>query len=288
MAIDDDTLAEHGLDDDGTAPSRRNGGRRGWPKLPALDASLHVIREYLTQAAVVPAGWVVDLAERHGPYGSDPLTITVRTPGDADDIRIRFEHQRDVSKPSALRGAFMEATSGQCRMKYPKPAEASDFYAMVCALARLASTATVADETNAWLHEYLDRAWVIEDLTLQPPHRYDTLAALRKRTEFDRRQANRYLRNDLDEQDHWTTLVDTQTEELWIRAGEFATYMRHVYGEKPLAQHDLDARIVEVGGEREVLDEDHRNNGGQRICLVLYRFHTATSFPTVTRMESLS
>lgn len=287
MAIDDDFLAEHGLDEDGSTSRRRNTGNtgKGWPKLPSLDASLHVIRDYLTQAARLPDGWIVDLAERHGPYGADPLTITIRTPGEGENVRVRFDQQRDCSKPGALRGAFFEATSGQCRMKYPKPAEASDFYGMVCALAHVGSTSTMADETLAWLHEYLDKAWVLESLTFSQPHRYDTLRAVHERGEFDRRQAHRYLRSDLDPREHWVALVDSQTGELWIRVGELAAYMRHVYGVGVLSQHDLDARIAEIGGDRERLDEDHRSRGGRHISLIFYRFPTAQSFPTVSRMS---
>jgi hypothetical protein len=261
-------------------PDRR---KRGWPKLPGHDASLSVIRDYLTQAANLPAGWIVDLAERHGRYGSDPLTITVRTPGEGDNINVRFDAQRECSKPSALRGAFFEATNGMSRMKYPKPAEASDFYGMVCALARVASTSTIADETEQWLHEYLGLAWVLDGRSLYPPDRYDTLIDIQRRGEFDRRQAGRYLRGDLDDRERWVAVVDSKTEELWIRVGEFAAYLRHVFGVAGIAQHTLDARVLEFGGEREQLEENRRHRGGKHMTLTFYRFPSVQAFPTVLR-----
>jgi hypothetical protein len=284
MATDDD-LDDLGIGKPEPPIPIRRGRSGGWPKLPDLDATLVVIRDYLTTCAALRPGWVVESARRFGQYGNDPLTITVRTPGTDANIEIRFESQRDCAKPAALRGAFAEATKGASRMKYPKPAEASDFYLMVCALAESASTATIADETEAWLHEYLGLAWVLEDLTFEPPHRYDTLNALRKRREFDRRQAGRYLRGDLDEKEHWTVVVDSESDKLWIRVGELATYMRHVYGIGTLPMHTLDARIRETGGERDHVDEDLRTQGGRHLSLVFYRFPTAQAFPTVSRMR---
>lgn len=264
-----------------------NGKRpKGWPKLPGHDADLKAIRDYLTTAARLPNDWQIETAERHGRYATDPLTITVRTPGEAGNIQVRFDAQRDCSKAGALRGAFSEATSGASRMKYPKPAEASDFYVMVCALAQVASTATVAEETMAWLHEYLERAWLIENMTLTPDHRFDALVELQKRPAFDRIQAGRYLAGSLDPRERWVAIVDSRTGELWIRAGEFASYMRHVYGIGSLSQPSLDARIIETGGQRIRLDEDRRSRGGGHVSLVFYRFPTAQAFPIDIRMHT--
>ena len=37
----------------------------------------------------------------------------------------------------------------------------------------------------------------------------------------------------------------------WIRSAELATYVRHVVGVGPISQSTLDARVAEVGVERE-------------------------------------
>lgn len=267
----------------------KNGKRsNSWPKMPGHDVPLAMIREYLTTAARLPNDWCIDRAERHGQHGSDPLTVTIRRPGDLDDVSVRFEAQRDCSKPGTLRGAFAEATKGQCRMKYPSPAQASDFYLMVCALADVGVVATTADETEGWLHQYLERAWLMTDMTLTPDCRYDALCALQGRREFDRVQAGRYIAGNLDEREHWLAIVDSQTDELWIRAGEFASYMRHVYGVGTLAQHDLDARIRELGGERLRLEEDRRHKNGRHIALIFYRFPSAQAFPSISRIHGVS
>lgn len=273
---------------DETAATDNGKRSNSWPKMPGHDVPLMVIREYLTTAARLPNQWEIERAERHGQHGGDPLTILVRRPGDADDVSVRFEAQRDCSKPGTLRGAFSEATKGRCRMKYPSPAQASDFYLMVCALADVGEVATTAEETEGWLHQYLERAWLVPNMTLTPDCRYDALCALQARREFDRVQAGRYIAGSLDPQEHWMAVVDSQTDELWIRAGEFASYMRHVYGVGSLAQHDLDARIRELGGERLRLDEDRRYKNGRHITLIFYRFPTAQAFPSVSRMQGVA
>jgi hypothetical protein len=262
-----------------------NGSKpKGWPKLPGHDAGPKEIRDYLTHAAQLPRNWQVEAAERHGVHPTDPLSITIRAP--QTNVSVYFEAQRECSKAGALRGAFMEATRGASRMKYPKPAEASDFYAMVCALAHVGSTSTIADETMAWLEEYLDLAHLDERHSLKPPHRYDTLAWLRRRRLFDRHQANRYISGNLAPDEHWVALVDTETEELWIRAAELASYLRHVYGVGGIAMHTLDARIRELGGERLRVEENRHHGGGEHITIVMYRFPSVQAFPSVIRMHA--
>jgi hypothetical protein len=282
LAMSSDFADLHAVADEAT--SSTNGKRsNSWPKIPGHDTSLVDIQSYLTTAARLPRSWVVDRAKRHGQHGGNPLSIFIRRPGDLEDIEIRFEAQRDCSKPGTLRGAFAEATRGQCRMRYPSPAQASDFYLMVCALAEVGEVSSVAEETEAWLHEYLERAWLMPNMTLVPDSRYDALCVLQARGGFDRVKADRYVRGDLDEPDRWVAIVDTQTGELWFRAGEFATYMRKVYG-VAISQNDLDARIREFGGERVRLEEDLRARGGRHIALIFYRFPSSQSFPSVIRM----
>jgi len=273
----------HALADETTTSSTNGKRSSSWPSVPGHGASLVDIQNYLSTAARMPPLWVIDRAKRHGQHGTNPLSVFIRRPGDLEDIEVRFEAQRDCSKPGTLRGAFAEATRGQCRMKYPSPAQASDFYLMVCALADVGEVSSVAEETEAWLHEYLERAWLMPDMTLVPDFRYDALCALQARGGFDRVQADRYVRGDLDVQDRWVAIVDSQTGELWFRAGEFATYMRKVYGVS-ISQADLDARIREFGGQRIRLEEDLRPRGGRHIALVFYRFPSSQAFPSVIRM----
>ena len=267
MAIDDDTLAEYGIDEDGSKRYKRG---RGWPKLPGHDADLATIRAYLNQAAALPEGYSIDLAERHGQYGTDPMTVTIRTPGQARNFIVRFRNQRDASKPAGLRGAFVEATRGLSRMKYPKPAEASDFHVMLCALANVAEDSTAADETAEWLSAYLEGGDVLRG-TLDSEGRYDTLTELQDRPKFDRVAAQAFLRADLPPGRRWAVVVDDEHEEQWIRVGEFTAYVRHVIGVGRLGQHTLDALMAEVGAERVCFEENRRRDGLRHMKASLYR-----------------
>jgi hypothetical protein len=256
-----------------------------WPRLPGHDADLATIRAYLTAAANLPAGWVVESAERHGQYGSDPMTITVRTPGEAPNVVIRFEGQRECSKPAALRAAFAEATDGASRMRNPSPAQAGDYYIGVCALARVTRRAGIADETWAWLHTYTASGTILLGHSLRDRvQRYDALAALQARTEFDVARARRYVANDLHPDYRWTLLIDAESDELWLRVGELTTYVRNVLGER-IAQHTLDARVQEIGGERWTMEEDRRRSGMRHIILRFYGFPSAQGFPRLTRAQ---
>lgn len=273
--------------DDQAAEQLAGRNHRAWPKMPPHGADLTTIRGYLTQAARLPLGYVVHDAERLGPYGSDPMIVTVRTPGDAHDITIRFRNQRDASKPSALRGAFFEATLGASRMKYPKPAEASDFYGMVCALARVSEDSTTADETAAWVIEYLTNADHLGGYTLTGNGVHDALQALRGRQQFTAPQARTWLSGMLAPGDRWTLFVDSETSEEWIRVGEFATYVRHVIGGVGhLGQHALDALMKEIGSRRclFVSDRRQRTADGRRVgshpALSLYRVPTPLAIPS--------
>ena len=265
---------------------RSNAGKSRWPRMPGHDADLGEIRSYLTQAAVLPNGWVVESVERHGRYGTDPMTVTIRTPGEAPNIRVRFRNQRDASKPAALRGAFMEATGGACRMRYPKTPEASDFHGMLCALATVADDSTVADETQAWVIEYVERADPVTGHTLRPEGRYDALQALRGRRQFTKVEALRWINEDLPPGARWALFADAETEEQWIRVGEFATYIRHVVGVGRLGQHTLDALITEIGGERERWEADRRDRGFDHPQLLLYRVPSDLAIPIPTRMST--
>lgn len=266
---------------------RHGASHRGWPKMPPHGADLTAIRDYLTQAANLPLGYVVHDIERLGQYGSDPMIVTIRTPGDARNITIRFRNQRDASKPSALRGAFFEATAGASRMKYPKPAEASDFYGMVCALAQVTDDSTTADETAAWVSEYLTNADHLGGYTLTAIGVHDALEALRARREFTAPQARNWLAGMLAPGDRWTLFVDAQASTQWIRVGEFATYVRHIIGGVGrLGQHTLDALMKEIGSKRVRFESDRRGRtaDGRRVGshpqLWLYRVPSDLAIPS--------
>ena len=242
-----------------------------WPDLPGHGADLDDIRGYLTTAANLPVGYLVERCVRHGPEGTDAMVLVIRTPGDADDIRVRFEHQDHAGKASTLRSAMARQTSGLARMAHPSPAKAADFHTMCCALAAVQLVSTVADETRQCLGEFLRHTRPVAGFSLsRSEDRYDALQKLRATGEFERPQAQRMVRGELADDELPVVLIDKVTAERWIRAGELATYLRHVHGgfKGGLSQSTLDSRLAEIGVPRVRMEV---RRGGEHPDLVLYR-----------------
>lgn len=270
------------LDEAADEVAHENGRASHWPKLPGFDPSLRDIRHYLTTGAGLPRGWSVDLVDRHGPHPSDPMTVLINVAGQNRPVRVRFEAAREASKPGALRSTFMEATRGMARMRYPKPAQASDYHAMLCALAHVSEDRSIADETTDWLQEYVETA-VVLTLDLDAEHRYDTLMALRRRGEFDTRRVRAWISGTLAEGQQHVVIVDGD-DRCWVRASELVTWVRHMRGVS-IAQHALDARLAEVDVERVPLEVDNRHKGFGKVRLILYRFPSDPAFPIPTRIH---
>lgn len=232
---------------------RALGGKtaKKWPQQPDHYADVGAIRDYLTVAAGLPEHWHVQDACRLGQWGSDAMTLTIRTPGKEPDVTVRFDAQREAAKPATLHQAISAATRGRSRMKYPTPGQACDFFGMCCALAEVMENSTVADETQDWLDEFVTHTWEITGHSLiDTAKRYDGLGELCQ-VAFERLEAQRYLRGDLDDKDLPRLLIDTRTKVRWIRVGDLATYIRHVIGIKGgVSQTTLDARLREIGVQR--------------------------------------
>lgn len=255
-------------------PAQTNGHKPApvavkWPRLPSHDASTGELRRYLTTAAGLPAHHQVDRCHRWGPEAADAMTVFVRRPGQAHDLAVRFERQDDAGKPGTLRAAFARWTHGLTRMRHPTVAQALDFLTILCALATVTEEATAADETRAWLEEFeRNTRPILGHSIADPERRYDALEVLRA-IEFGRPEAHAFIRREL-VPDRWPALlVDDHTGERWVRAGELATYLRHVYGVKGgISQSTLDSRLAEIGVARLYM-EVRRPTGHPK--LVLYR-----------------
>ena len=68
-------------------------------------------------------------------------------------------------------------------------------------------------------------------------------------------------------------MADSADSSRWVRVGELATYVRHLIGVS-IAQGTLDARVGEIGGERQRI-EVRRADG--HAAMVLYRLPNGDS-----------
>jgi hypothetical protein len=279
MAIDNDDL--EGLDAEPQPIRKAKGKRSAWPKLPNFDAAPADIRAYLTEAAELPDGWRVALAERHGPHSTDPMTVFIERNGHPN-VAVRFDSQRTASKPGELRAAFSEATRGVARMRHPSGPQASDFYLMLMALAHVTEQAVIADTTYDWCQGFIETATILE-LSFDHERRYDSLLALRARGEFDGRRARAYINGGLPEGQQHVVVLDPEGV-TWCRAGEFITWVRAMKGEH-ISQHTLDALLAEVDVDRIPMEVNRRHRGYSKVRLVLYRFPNVPAFPSLVRDE---
>lgn len=278
MAIDNDTLADYGLDDDG-APARP-AKKTNWPRMPDHDKGIGAVRDYLTAASRFPEGWRAALCERFGLQGTDAMELIFSGP-EGESLHVRFDTQAHAGKPATLRAVMASQTSGLSRMRHPSQGQAADFYTMCCALARALESASTADVTREDLRAFLEESHPVtgHGLTKRETLRAG-LTVLRARSEWRRKNATRYLQTpdqELDQRDRPICLVDAVTEERWVRAGELATWFRHVATgyQGGLSQVSLDGLLVEIGVTKHTL----QTVDGQKphLSFTLYRVPPANT-----------
>src|SRR5262245_17273314 len=219
---------------------------RPWPRALGDLAEPGEIRPYLTEAAGLLPGWVIEEAIAWGDGPLTALSLFARIPG-GDRLEIRFDKQDQIDTPKILRQTFLRETGGRANMRLLTIAQAGDFYRAALLLAKHKRTETAAQEAQGWLEDYLavTRTLVGHSLA-DPERRFDALQELRKR-EFTRVEAQAYVRGDLDYNDRPALLLDSFTADRWIRAGEFLTYLRFVWGiQGGISGSTLTARMSEI------------------------------------------
>lgn len=249
--LDAAILGAEGATDD-TRPEGKNGK---WPKMPDHGTGIDVVRDYLTEASRMPQGWRAATCERFGTEGTDAMVLVFAGP-EGEGLYVRFAHQAHAGKPATLRAEMASQTSGLSRMHHPSQAQAGDFYNMCCALAGAISGADVEQVMREELRTYIDQAHALtgHGLTRSETLRAG-LEALSARPEFRRKDAIYYLKTPNDELRSYerpVCLIDAVTGERWLRAGELATWMRHVSTahQGGLSQSTLDSLLAEIGVTR--------------------------------------
>jgi len=258
--------------DDDTRPE---GKERKWPKMPDHADGIAGARKYINDAVRLPDGWRVASCVRWGTEGTDAMLLVFDGPDD-EVLNVRFDSQAHAGKPSTLRHGMASMTSGKARMHHPSQGQAADFYTMCCALARALETTSTADMTREELRAFLDTAYKLpgsHGLTKAETLR-SGLTAIRARAEWRRKDAQRYLTTAddvLENRDRPMVLVDAVTGERWIRAGELATWFRHVGTGHAggLSQRTLDGLLTEVDVTRHILQTT--DNAKPHLRFTLYR-----------------
>lgn len=222
---------------------RKKKAKRTLDWLPDYGASHPALRLWITTALGFPEGWLVEDFIRFGRQRNDPCALVVTAPGGG--LReFRFSEQRLLSTPASLRSTVLSETDGIARMRALNVSEREEVWAALCTLARVTVKQTAIDETHDWIDRFLRVTSPTDEHTLEPVGRFEALKMMRSRPEFGRAAALRI--DELDGEHRPVLLVDRITHRQYIRAGDFATYLRHVIGVGPLSQSTLDGRVAEI------------------------------------------
>lgn len=236
---------------------RKKGKPRPRGTLPYLpdEQTPEALREWLTLAFRPLKGYKLQGFERLGREKNHPATLTFRN--GREDRTYRFGRQGDLAGRN-MRTVVLAVTDGELQMPHLTGSEIEDVWAMLCTLGRVATEHDEVDEAREWIEALLPVTLPLVGYSLVSDSRHDALMALRHAGEFTRGDAEA-LRRGGDEryQQRPARLIDSQTGEQWLRAGEVAAYVRWVLGVEPLAHSTLRARLVEIGIEGRYF-EDYR------------------------------
>lgn len=246
------------LDDLEQRAQRKKLKPRKHGKIPPLTDEIldnvEFLREWINAALRPRPGWrVVDFE-----YDQDPGTPCALVVANGSDCeRYRFAKQSDLTASPNKFGTTINAVTG--RWLRPPPLSASELYDLhgaLCVLGTKMQNPDELEQAREWMTALLDAAQPLEGLTLADRNgRHDALLTLRARGRFTHLQARAILARP---DDPWpgrpVCLIDRVTADMWLRAGEAATYVRSILDVK-VRQTVLTRRWGEVGVGYEHVDD---------------------------------
>jgi hypothetical protein len=185
------------------------------------------LREWLGVVLRPRPGWqVVDFD--YGAEVDTPCTITVRN--GADQERYRFRSQRDFNSTSGFQLAVTTITD--CQLRPPKMSanELLDVHQALCRLGTRMSAQDELEQAREWMVALLDAARpLLGHSMVNVADRRDALLKLKALGQFTWLDALAIQKHP---EDLWprkpTCLIDQSSRDMWLRAGEAATYVRHI------------------------------------------------------------
>lgn len=236
------------------------------------------LRDWLTVALKPRQGWRV-CEFVHGEELDMPCTLVVAN-GQAA-VRYRFRSQRDLtSSPAKMRATVASIAGSQLRPPQLKTEELGDVWQALCALQPALAAEDELEQAKDWLWRMLDASHTLEGHSLtDAAARRDALLALRRAGEFTYLDALAIRKRP---EDPWprkpTCLVDAVTHDLWLRARESATFLRHILDVK-IRQTALTYRWEEIGVEYRYFESRQRRPGDPHPKAHLYLVPQAVRTP---------
>jgi hypothetical protein len=214
------------------------------------------LRTWLTLALRPPKGWTVQTLDRAGRDLRDPCSLIVAN--GRESRTYRFKTQRELMR--SPRSTVFAVSDGWLAVPHLTASEIEDLWAALCTLGRVLTEHDEVDQTREWIEQMLPSTLPLTGYTLVPDARHDGLMAIRAQGEFTKSDALSLVRPGTNEelyQQRPIRLVDKETGEHWLRAGETATFVRWVVGVEPLSHATLKARLHEIGMTARLF-EDYR------------------------------
>jgi hypothetical protein len=229
--------------------------RKGGKIPPLTDEILdnvEFLREWVNAALHPRPGWrVVDFE-----YDQDPGTpCALVLKNGTDSERYRFARQGDLLSPSRFGVAINSVTSRWLRPPYLSGPELYDLHGALCALGTKMQNPDELEQAREWMVALLDAARLLQGHTMSgSAERHDALLELKRWGQFTYLHARAVLARP---DDPWpkqpVCLADRVTGDLWLRAGESATYVRNILNVQ-IRNQVLTRRWEEVGVGNEYVD----------------------------------
>ena len=155
------------------------------PRLPE-GRDVDELRRWLTRAFRPDGGWCFDTFERPTTDPNDGCSITFRN--GRDIVNYRFKHQADLMG-TRLRSMVLSISKGELAVPHLTGSEIEDVWAALCTLGSVLTEYDERDEMRKWVEQMLAATIPLNDHSLVPDSRWDTLMAIRAQGEFTKPDA---------------------------------------------------------------------------------------------------
>lgn len=276
-------------------PGQVNSGGGKAPPVPGPGATDPERRAWLAALFNLENGFTVGEPTRFGGTSRSPMMIPILAPGGIVAATIRFEEEREIGNPRALRGALAR-DAGVRGATINSGKSAGDVYYVLCALAKTIGRLDPLIEAAEWIDEYQRDALPITGYELGRRGAFQALDALRTYP-YSKRAINLYIAavergitTPGDAPPRPPLLIDETTGRAWTSAKHLGTFVRHDRDRaEPITDTALVGRVLEQGCERlelNVWDRSDRKRR-ERIKMVLIGFPEPPERPADDVLDAL-
>jgi hypothetical protein len=204
--------------------------RKGGKIPPLTDEILdnvEFLREWINAAMRPRPGWrVVDF--QYDQDADTPCLLVVQNGTDREGYR--FRRQDELLSPQRFGQAINAVTGRWLRPPFLSGPELYDLHGALCALGTKMNTPDEPHQAREWMTALLDATRPLEGRTMTDAvERHESMVELKSWGQFTYLHARAVIQHP---DEPWPArpvcLIDRVTGDMWLRAGEAATYVRHI------------------------------------------------------------